>query len=272
MDNFSICDTTINFHAENVGNIGTMKTISKKYFKEAMKLLSTTGFDVDIDRSVDPILQKDRRYGRKGDLEFKVELYNIGFRITFYQNVNFENSHGGEYDSGKRNKMPYLIGKQFENTLLTLKGFFLAKDIKDCTAPKYNSAEDKIKADYVSAWYKPQKDMDFSLSDVDGETQETYNSTDKNGVILHNGEIKYFRDYNGYLCRGKIYHNINNMWWVITDKKTVRNFASFELFDLTDDVSRKREKPGRIPQSVLNKKKTLEEIKTKELIAELKKR
>lgn len=266
MDSFSVYDTTISFSTEY------KKPDKEKHLKNIFKLLKMQGFEIAKDTNVEPILQKDRKYGRKGDLEFKSESYNKGFKITFYQNVNFENSHGGEYDFNKRSKMPYLIGKQFEMAVLVICTYLLNNNVKDCTNPEYTNAEDKIKADYVKSWHKPQEDMHFSLSDVDGETQESYNSTDKNKEILHNGEIKYFRDYNGYLCRGKIYHNINNMWWVITDKNTIRNVASFELFDLTDDVSRSREKPGKIPQSVLNKKKTLEEAKTKELIAELKKR
>ena len=69
---------------------------------------------------------------------------------------------------------------------------------------------------------------------------EPYNGRDREGLTLHNGDIKYFRAWNGYLYRGRIYHNINNMWWVIVDKYTVRNVAAFNLFDLAPDDKRGR--------------------------------
>lgn len=92
-------------------------------------------------------------------------------------------------------------------------------------------AEEKVKKDYVDAWYKPQTDMNFSLSDVDGEAGPEYGSSDRDGKPLRNGQVKHFTDYDGRTRKGKIYHHINNMWWVIAGKKEVCNIACSVIFD-----------------------------------------
>lgn len=63
--------------------------------------------------------------------------------------------------------------------------------------------------------------------------QSTHNLVDKNKKLIYCGETKYF--YDEYrtkrLMRGIVYHNINNMWWVILPCGTLRNVACFQLFD-----------------------------------------
>lgn len=103
--------------------------------------------------------------------------------------------------------------------------------------------------------------------------ESVYNAKDRDGKVLLNGDIKYFRDgCNGYLYRGKIYHNINNMWWVIVDKRNVRNVASFQLFDLSESDCLRRKAPDRTPKEYLTKRDYISKATTKELIAELRRR
>ena len=95
---------------------------------------------------------------------------------------------------------------------------------------------------------------------------------DRDKKTIRNGDIKYFRGRDGYLYRGRVYHDLNNMWWVITDKYTVRKAAAFELFDLGPDDKRGRLARVRIPPEYLEKKKIIEQSTTKELAAELRRR
>lgn len=73
--------------------------------------------------------------------------------------------------------------------------------------------------------------------------QGKYNLVDKNKKLIYCGEIKYF--YDEYrtkrLIRGTVYHNMNNMWWVILPCGTLRNIACFKLFDF-DPLLPKRQK------------------------------
>lgn len=133
-------------------------------------------------------------------------------------------------------------------------------------------AEEWIKSRYVEEWHHEQKDMNFNLTDTDGEEQPSYNGLDRDKKVLRNGDIKYFRHWNGYLYRGRIYHNINNMWWVIVDKYTVTNIAAFDLFDLGLEDFRGRQKRPVIPKEYQERRKAIEATSTKELVNELKRR
>ena len=73
-----------------------------------------------------------------------------------------------------------------------------------------------------SCHYKEGKELpEYEVSE--------YNAKDKDGKRLRNGQIKYFRDRRGRLQRGTIYHNINNMWWVVLNKFEFTNVAAFEF-------------------------------------------
>lgn len=95
------------------------------------------------------------------------------------------------------------------------------------------TAELLIKRDYVISWHHPQNDINFKLSDLDGKTSEHYGNKDRDGKTLFNGQIKGYKDYDGKFGKGKIYHNINNMWWVIPSLYERRNIAAFHFFDDT---------------------------------------
>lgn len=277
MKKFSIYDTTLSLWQDGESGTNGKEYPNYKLFDETMSFLGQCNFYVGKDKRIErefKILSKDHRQGRSGSLEFKAERYQRGFKITFYQNVVFENPHGGEYDFGKREKMPYLIGKQYELVTKKLSDFLVAKGALNDTKSVCKTAADFIKSDYVNSFHHPQITMDFSLSHLDGTGIECeYNARDRDGKILINGEIKYFRDgRSGYLCRGKIYHNINNMWWVIVDKYRVRNVASFELFDLAESDCLTRKAPRRTPKEYLTKREYIAKATTKELINELRRR
>ena len=202
------------------------------------------GFKVGRDPEIEKHysrLSKDHWYGRKGDLELKARRYPAGFELQFFQNLVFKNKCGGCYDFDKYNKMPYLIKLLYRNEMWYIKQFLDQLGCVDNSEPVCKNAEEKIKLNYVKCWHHPQTSMDFSLQELDGQNiNESYNNTDKDGKTILNGDIKYFRDRKGRLMRGKVYHNINNMWWVILNRYEYRNLACFELFDLTPDNNAKK--------------------------------
>jgi pentatricopeptide repeat protein len=65
------------------------------------------------------------------------------------------------------------------------------------------------------------------------------NSWDKHKKRIRCGEVKYFYDYDRRLCCGTVWHNLNNMWFVICGNK-LRNVASFDLFDFDASLPRRR--------------------------------
>lgn len=246
------------------------------FFHQVMNYLETIGYTVTKDPDIEKnykILSKDHRYGINGKLEFKSERYPHGFNINFFQNVVFENQCGGEYDSQKIKLMPYLIKLVMYKTMNNLERWFNDKGIVVVVDKKHKYAEDFIKNDFVKSFHHPQKDMNFNLSYLDGSTYEEYNSRDRDKKIIKDGDIKYFRSYDGRLRRGRVYHNINNMWWVILNKYEVANQADFELFDATeDDYKERRKKAKMLPKEYVEKRKSIESMTNKELIRELKRR
>lgn len=66
-----------------------------------------------------------------------------------------------------------------------------------------------------------------------------HNSNDKNKKKIICGQLKYFYDYNRRLSCGIVWHNINNMWWVICGGK-LRNVAAFDLFDYEHGAPRRQ--------------------------------
>lgn len=276
MDTYTIYDSSICFnnHDAKVDAYNRWDGSLPHYrlFIETMYRLWQMGFCVLKDKDASDIIRKDYYCGSCGELRFKARRYPAGFQIEFYQNIVHENPNGGYYDFARYAKMPYLQKLIFRKITNKLKIFFESRGIGDATEPLWRTSEQKIKYDFVKSSHHPQSDMNFDLSDLNGMTPEEYNNKDRDSKTIYNGQVKYFRDHKGYLCRGTVYHNINNMWWVIINQYQCRNMASFQLFDLTEEDERGRLAVPRIPESCLQRKRKLAEASTKELIAELRKR
>lgn len=271
----NIYETKISIHKADSDVSETFETQKNDLFKETLRFLGSIGFFVGEDKDYKghyEILMPYHKYGRYADLEFKASIYGVGFEIIFFQNVYYENPNGGYSDFDKLKKMPYLIRLQFELTIRKLTAFFENMDIEVRREKEYKGAE-YIAHKYIESWHKPQKEM-FDLSEIDGETPAySYQSLDRDHKVIRNGDLKYYRDdCTGYLHRGKAYHNINNMWWVLQPCGTVRNVAAFELFDLQEGDTLGRVAPDRTPDAYKLRKEQLGLCSTKELVRELKRR
>lgn len=238
-----------------------------------LNFLRSRGWCVMNDDSVDKIIRKDHFYGKKGNLEFVCHRYPRGFEFEFYQDIVFENAHGGKYDFDRFNKMPYIVKLVYLNETRRMKSFLESLGCVDISKPVYELAEGKIKQHFIESWHHPQESMDFKLSDLDGQTCRHNNGIDRDKKVIRNGEVKYFRcSISGRLLRGKVYHNINNMWWVMLNKYNYRNIADFELFDVHNFFGLKRLKQDKKPKEYLDKKEKLQQSSNKELLNELKRR
>ena len=233
------------------------------------------GRDPDVEKNYKRIL-KNSWYGKKGDLEFKAHRYPAGWEIQFFQNINFDNKAGGEYDFDKFKKMPYLIKLVFQNECRHIAKFLISLGVKNQTRPNYKLAEDRIKEFIIMHRFdvKFKNASEFNLGDhICSSFNYAYNRTDRNGKVIQNGQIKYIRYYDGRLRRGMVYHNINNMWWIVFNKFDYSNKACFELFDPTpEDFKVRRLKKDIKPKEYLEKREKIQAASTRELINELKRR
>lgn len=277
-NSYRIYDTTIHYRNNTVNAPKGLDSWRFKYphfgtLHRIFNMLRAEGFTIENDAEVAKCIRRDYYIGRRGDLELYAHRYPAGFEIMFFQNVVIENKNGGRYDFHKFQRMPYMIRLRFmkyrDKIIALLKS---VEDLKDESKADPRLAEEWIKARYVEEWHHEQKDMNFLLSDLDGQTQESYNGRDRDEKTLHNGDVKYFRHWDGRLYRGRVYRNINNMWWVILDRFTVRNVASFELFDLTPEDNRRRQAKPRIPEAYQKRRQAIEDTKTRELVNELRRR
>ncbi|WP_342512819.1 hypothetical protein MKY34_19770 [Sporosarcina sp. FSL K6-1522] len=228
----------------SIGVHGGKKDLLNKIFE----LLKQRGFIIQTDREIlerYPILADTHWEGAKGDLLFKSEIYPAGFNIEFYQEVNIENRNGGYYDFDKLAKMPYLVRCEFLITKKYISQLIEQEGFQNIGEPSFKYAMDKVMHEIKSCChYKEGKELpDYEIP--------KYNSKDKDDKRIRNGQLKYFRDRKGRLQRGRVYHNINNMWWVVLNRFDFRNIASFELFDITAErLLTRRIQSRQIPQYV----------------------
>lgn len=239
--NFSIWDTTISTRGKEMFTFPVLKNI--------FKMLECRGWEIQTDQRIQKdygkSFAKDYWEGKKGNLLFKANRYPAGMKLEFYQEVNIKHRKSGYYDFDKLKMMPYLIRCQFLIEARYIKNVLIKEGFKDETKPTFKYAFDEVMYRIKDCWhYKAGKELpEYEFA--------SYNATDKDDKQLSNGQIKYFRDRRGRLQRGTVYHNINNMWWVVLNKFEFTNVAAFELFDITQEqLSKRRVQSKVIPQRI----------------------
>jgi hypothetical protein len=199
-------------------------------------LITLCGFTFHQDPEVKKhyrILAKTHFHGQCGDLQFKTNIYTTGMVFEFYQDIVHKNPHGGYYDFHKVEKMPYLIRLKLTWIMQKIIVLLEERGFVNKTKPVFRTA-------YANIFQHRAELEAFQGKGFYDRELPSYNCTDADGNRLEDGMIRYFRDYNGYLVRGTIYHNINNMWWVDVNKDCYSNQADFKLFQLNDSVKRGR--------------------------------
>lgn len=224
-----------------------------KLFIKCLSVFKNMGFKIGPDESVDKIIRKHYKYGKWNELEVSAEVFPVGFRFEFYQNINTGDREKGDgkYCYDKYKLMPYLTKKKFELCVRDLKiTCMLERNVDVEFGDPSKLAEQAIIKDKQGTGHNTTAVTslnDFQAQMKDYDLRQNNNDRDKKKIVC--GDMKYFRDTRtGRLTRGRVYHNLNNQWYVLINKFSRTGVSSYQLFDPTpEDFALRRFKEKRIP-------------------------
>lgn len=197
---------------------------------EVVRVLRAEGWRVQIcpkTKKDFPSIAKDHHHARCGDLQAHIQLCGLSVEIKFYQDLQHENPNGGRYDFGRREKMPYLIGLQYEKTVR-----IVAKRIEEIFggSVRLERKQDLAGMEFI-AWRRDELVRFHGRNFYDDA--QSYNCESADGARLQDGCRVWFLG-EGRACAGRwmtglAYRNINNMWWVLMPGGVVANEACHRL-------------------------------------------
>ena len=199
---------------------------------EVVRVLRAEGWRVQIcpkTKKDFPSIAKDRHHARCGDLQAYIQLCGRSVEIKFYQDLQHENPNGGRYDFGRREKMPYLIGLQYEKTVR-----IVAKRIEEIFGGSVRLRRDQILTgmEFITA-HRDESIVFHGRHFYDEAQCQSYNCESADGARLQDGCRVWFigegRPCAGRWMTGIAYRNINNMWWVLMPGGVVTNEACHRL-------------------------------------------
>lgn len=244
---------TVQVHFIKVGDKFTIKTLPHySKWREAIGFLRKRGFVVtenDYIKKHFACLSKNNRIGYKKDVVCLMELNGDGFSVNFGHVKNLWKDQPQSFWDNPRDDR-YTQLSYMENCAVNLE---ILRFMEFCT--KKYKLELQINDDNLSPEqyiiHKLQVNTHIhgkvtSLIDIKNSIKEDsydwlYNSNDRNKKKIICGQVKYFYSWrNGQrLSCGIVWHNINNMWWVIAGNQ-LHNIAAFDLFDYSPELPRRK--------------------------------
>jgi hypothetical protein len=222
------------------------------------------------DRRYKKHLWKNRNSGGNKYLRFEMARYPSGFKIEFWyigtRDPGRRPEEKGNYDLRKWERATWAERGFFVKFEEFARSFFLTKGCIDNTDTKLTGRafvmHDINRGRSYRHWgpWESYKDEPY---------HRNHNARDRDKKLVENGQLKFYRDYwSGRLRCGIVYHNINNMWWVVDNRDHFTNIACFHLFDATpaDLAYRRLKSDTSTPEQKARKKvgtKLYNELKAK---------
>lgn len=214
-----------------------------------IRFLKKRGFDVKENKAYKEhydVLSKYHKIGLKKDVAVLMEISADSIYIEFgnIQNLwkEMAQSFWSDPKDDRFTKLSYLesvaVNLEIKKLLQYCERYNLTKKIEDDNLSPEEYIIKKLKINkHIHGEVNCLNDIKNSI------TQDSYNwehnSDDRDNKKIVCGETKYFYDYyNKRLACGIVWHNINNMWWVICGNK-LRNIASYNLFDYEKSLPRR---------------------------------
>ena len=233
----------------NCGNNFTLKVPHHGKWISIINYLTKRGFNITENKTYKEhydVLSKYHKIGFKNDVALLMEIDASSIKVEFGNIKNLwqdmQQSFWDDPSDERFAKLTYLeniaVKLEIKKLIEYCKKFNLSFQKEDCDLSPEEYIINKLRINkHIHGEVNSLDDIQKSIS------KESYdwvhNSNDKNKNKILGGQLKYFYDYNKRLSCGIVYHNINNMWWVICNGN-LRNIASFDLFDFNKDLPRRQ--------------------------------
>jgi len=235
-----IHDTTLSVWDEHVDKDRTMRML-----RAVVERLRTRGFKIGTDphtKKHHPILARWHYRGRRGDLEVRAEGAGRSVKVELFQNLNFSNPNGGEYDFQRFHRMSRFMQRECVVVLASLVRkldvFSLALD-RDLDPNALAKSILRVASGAAERECTPLEAYNRKASSgeprgedgwpIPSEYDLQYNLIDRDKRPFANGATKYFRE-RGYLLRGQVYSRGGNVHLVETGAGRFY-VAHYKLFD-----------------------------------------
>lgn len=242
-----IYKNSIWIHFEERGSNFTTEVSHKNKWLSIIRFLKKRGFSVsenDYYKKQYSCLSKFHKIGYKKYIVCLIELQNSGIQIEFgnIQNlwVDMPQSFWSDKEDYRYSELTYLeeisIKLEINKLFDFCKKYDLIYKTEDSSLLPEEYILKKEKANtHIHGGPKTLKELSESIK-IDGYNYLS-NSDDAKKNKIHCGEERYFYSYKhgGRFSKGIVWHNINNMWWVIVNNELC-NVASFELHDFDNSL------------------------------------
>jgi hypothetical protein len=256
------------------------ETHHKKERDSVVRFLKKRGFDVRVNKyyldNYGASFSKNYRIGFKKDVACLLESTQRGLTIEFgnIQNLwkDIVQSFWSIKSDSRYTHLTYLEEIAVNLEIYKLQQFCFRKwdltEVKDVpfSEPTAYILNKERSNTHIHGGAKTLEEIKDSI------TEDSYNwkrnSNDANEKKIICGQKKYFYDRTTRrLMCGIVWHNINNMWWVITGTDTdLYNIADFNLFDYEEGMSRRKPTTSGEISNLLKKFESNRDYKTCEAI------
>lgn len=224
----------------------------RNYFQHYLKIrnhLKNVGFTIERNPFYTKdyaCLAKDHLVARKDNVVILIELAPNWIQFVFSDIKNvWDDWQSAWIDSSDNrfHKLSYLehtaVKLQIHKLKMLFETFGASITVNDNDLNPEQFILNKLRINnHIHGTVNSLDDIGKSIESGVGKYNQGSNSDDKYKRKITCGETKYFYDYSGVLRCGIVWHNINNMWWVISGNK-LYNIASFGLFDYVKGLPRR---------------------------------
>lgn len=246
---------TLYLHFEKRGENFTLNVPHKPVWDSVIRFLKKRGWTIGINQSYKEhfkVLSKYHKIGFKGEVALLMEINHDSINIQFGNKKNLWTGiaqsfweKDQSYDK-RYTPLTYLEEKAVEIEIFKAKNFCSKwckpeKTDDERSAVEYILHKESVNKHIHGGAKSLEEIAQYMEKKYQDDYQSKYNLVDKNKKLIYCGEIKHFVDYETKrVLKGIVYHNINNMWWVLLPANVKRNIACFDLFDWDPRFAKKR--------------------------------